>query len=324
MSSLKSMGDQEGTQGSGNQAAGTNDVARRVKESMDHAHDMVRKGDPQLYACLQHLPKHALAAALAVRAFGTELNHITYTSSDTSVSNIRLQWWHHTIQSIARGEPPGHPLAPALTAVIMRHKLKEHLFTSMIEAHLKIGNGIEDITELLAVAEGACSAPILLCLQAAGSTDGSSQRVASYVGKAMGLAWVIRAVPAMALKSKTALPKQALIHHQITDSELFSKNTRETGDERVTECVFHLATLAKGNLDQARNLAQTSRLEPSSKAVLLPAVATDRFLDRLQQYNFNIFHPQFAGPQPGGTGGGSAEPLLLWLSLFNHRVRGTF
>jgi len=85
----------------------------------------------------------------------------------------------------------------------------------------------------------------------------------------------------------------------------------------LTECVFQLATNAKSHLYAARQ--RQSTLPNGSAAFLLPAVPADRWLNALENVNFNIFDQRIQQWQQQGL-----EPIKLRYSLFKHSRQNTF
>lgn len=295
-------------------------LMERLQEATKHCREMVLEEDPELYATLQYFRNNrnsVTSACIAIRAFNAELHKICYTTKDPMIGKMKLRWWRDTINRIMEGDPPVHPVATMLTAVVHRHKLGHHWLMKMIDAREASMDPVDDITALLQITEGAYSSPLYLTLQAMGIKDIHADHIATHVGKSMGLAYALRSIPFYASMGRTLLPQHALQHHKLTLPELCSEETQTKGDERLTECVFHIATLAKGHIDHARNLREKAPHE--SMPAFLPAVYTDRYLDRLEKYNFDVFHPELSSRQLVGV-----EPLRQWASLVKCSMTGTF
>lgn len=82
-----------------------------------------------------------------------------------------------------------------------------------------------------------------------------------------------------------SLPQDILAKHRVSQEDVLrAKNT-----EHLSECVFEVATRAHQHLQKARSLQ--TQVPEEARGALLPAVAIDDYLGRLQKVDYDVFHP---------------------------------
>lgn len=95
-----------------------------------------RYREPDRYIAALLGPRSVRSDLLALAAFSGELLRVHDIVSDPMVGQIRLQWWHDTLQRLARGDKSGHPVADALGRAMRRHGLPAELLEALIEARI--------------------------------------------------------------------------------------------------------------------------------------------------------------------------------------------
>lgn len=100
----------------------------------DAVREAARRGEPDRYLAALLAPKAVRGDLAALAAFSAELDRIVQTVSEPIVGEIRLQWWRDAVETIARGEGAGHPLADALGDAMVRHHLPTALIQILIDA----------------------------------------------------------------------------------------------------------------------------------------------------------------------------------------------
>ena len=156
-------------------------------------------------------------------------------------------------------------------------------------------------------AENTASSLLYLSLEVAGIRVGSGPgtatlgHAAGHVGKAVGICTFLRA-----LAQPSTARGQEVVDTCILPMDVMRKNTlRHTVLERgpqspeesqaLSECVFDVASVAKGHMDAAAEALETARAESGGKlptgafAALLPGVRAAWYLETLQKFNFEAF-----------------------------------
>lgn len=82
-----------------------------------------------------------------------------------------------------------------------------------------------------------------------------------------------------------AIPHDVLAKHKVSQEEII----RGKSSERLSECVFEVATRAHQHLAKAKSLQE--QVPKEARSALLPAVPILSYLERLQKVNYDIFHP---------------------------------
>lgn len=224
-----------------------------------------------------------------------------------------------------------------------------------------------DINALLAYSESTSSALLYLTLECLNVRDVHADHAASHIGKATGIALTLRSLPYAASKQQVLIPK-AIVQHVRPKSERRRRGALLSGDARgsfslvrfsrfqqqldlstllsgsnspeLANCVFELASIAKSHLEHARQLM--AQVPPEARPALTSAVLCDRFLDRLERHQFNVFDPSLgllptapkgaldpakemstAGVTLSGSNQG-LQPMWLRLDLLKHKWKGTY
>eukprot|EP00126_Sphaerothecum_destruens_P002162 Sdes_comp15601_c0_seq1m4595 len=87
-------------------------------ESEKYCRELVRKFDYENYLCCQFLPKSILPKVLAIRALNVEIAQIKDVVTNSTIGNIRLEWWKTSLDDIYQGKDISHPVAQGLKHVI--------------------------------------------------------------------------------------------------------------------------------------------------------------------------------------------------------------
>lgn len=162
--------------------------------------------------------------------------------------------------------------------------------------------------------ETSTSSIYYLLLKINGVEDLNADHAASHLGKAQGIANMLRTLAALkstqnrGMAAIPPIPQEILLKHGCSYEQIL----RQRGnDVAVQNCIFDLASVAKIHLEKSRNLG--NKLPLAAKHVLLTAAAIDRFLTRLQAANFQLFNDRL-----------SKRDGLLPLILYWNKVRRRF
>lgn len=134
-----------------------------------------RSGEPDRYVASLLAPKAVRGDLAALAAFSAELGRIVRIARDPMAGEIRLQWWRDALETIARGQSVGHPLADALGGVMRLRHLPMTILQSLIDAR-SVDLGIDPVADedaLGAYLDAAEGALFRACLHVLGVTDTS-------------------------------------------------------------------------------------------------------------------------------------------------------
>lgn len=273
---------------------------------------------------------------------------------------MRLQFWRDAVAKILAGSPPKEPVAILLAAAISdlhertqgRARISKGWLNRVINTREQTltNDPYPNIAALESYAENTYSTLMYLTLAALPMTSVTADHVASHIGKAVGIAAVLRGLPLLAFPAPQSqapsgggaaslglsggarqgavmLPLDIMAQAGVKEEEVFRKGADAEG---LRDAVFTVATRANDHLITVEQMLSNLRagkdvghdfehegeegheydsaggsdvfggargetpLEEVNRAfgVFLPAVATRMWLDRLQQYDFDVFRPE--------------------------------
>ena len=238
---------------------------------------LLRKYDSPAYTLSHFIQPHARPAYLAIRAFNIEISRIPDIVSNTTIGQMRHQFWKDTINKTFNDNPPEEPVA-VLLAAYMRDtgiRLNKAWFHKIITAREQTLTrpGFVDISALEIYAESTYSTILYLTLSALPLTSLAADHVASHIGKAAGIAAVLRGVPLLAFppppnshSSNPAgmglpmardrqrivnLPLDVMLQAGVREEDIFRNGAQAEG---LKDAIFTVATRASDHLITARSL----------------------------------------------------------------------
>jgi phytoene synthase len=278
-------------------------IADAVREAARHT-----EADRYLAALLAPRPVRSDLAALA--AFSAELARIRDTVSDAMIGEIRLQWWRDALQSLARGEVTGHPVADALGDTIRRRHLPLPLLEAPIEARSMdlAGEPPADAAALAAYfsqAEGALFEAALAVLDVA---DTPARRdAAGAAGRAYGLARALARLPQALTRGLLPIPLDRL---EAAGVPLAAPELVRT-HPAIPGLVRDMRQEAEASLSAARRAAGS--LGSQAVPAFLPLVMVEPYLRGLERGGADPFAPV-----------AEAAPIRRVWRLWRAKRRGRF
>jgi phytoene synthase len=239
---------------------------------------LVRAGDKDRYLASLFAPDEMRSHLHALYAFNIELARIRSVVSDPAIGEIRLLWWIDALPAIHTGEPPGHPVALALTDAIKQGHLPLAALVNLAEA--RRFDLYDDPMPTLADLEGylgeTASASIHLgaMILASGQAQQSAE-AAGLAGVAMGIADILRELPRHRARGQCYIPREVLDRHGATTQDFLSG--RETAG--VMGAIAELLVQGRKRLAEARALAPT--LTRDVYPAFLRASLAELYFDRL-------------------------------------------
>jgi len=320
-----------------------------------HAHPYPSKYDSPSYTLRAFIPAQALDAYLSLRTLNIDLSLIADSTSAATIGALRMQFWRDSVARALSSTPPKEPVAvllsSAASSLSSRTDGKSHFSKSWLN---RIINTREqylhnppyvDMAALESYAENTYSTLLYLTLSALPLPSLTADHLASHIGKAQGIAAVLRGLPLLAFppppnhhsnrqglggaagqfaptssrQGTVTLPLDIMASAGLREEEVLRKGAAATG---LRDAVFSVATRANDHLITAREMlrnvragrdvghdfehgddAEHARYEVGQTrqtqaaevergfGVLMPAVATQMWLDRLQKADFDVFEP---------------------------------
>ncbi|HSD91619.1 MAG TPA: squalene/phytoene synthase family protein, partial [Methyloceanibacter sp.] len=237
-------------------AAGRDETVRRI----------ARDGDPDRALAALFAPGAARGDLVTLIAFNVELARIAEQTSEPDLGAIRLQWWRDAIDEGAQGAITGHPVADAVTALMVRRDLSGARLGAMIDARAfdlatKIMPDQAALETYLQDTAGALFALSAECLGAQGT---SVELAAAQGGLAYGLTGLMRALPVHAAHGRVDLPADMLRSQGSSPEEILAGKA----SEGVSVVLAELRRKAREALEEARQ--HVAALDPGGRAAFLP------------------------------------------------------
>jgi NADH dehydrogenase [ubiquinone] 1 alpha subcomplex assembly factor 6 len=314
-----------------------------------------RKFDSPSYTLQTFIPPTSRDAYFSIRALNIELARIADVVSNPTVGALRMQFWRDNINRTFANAPPKEPVAILLhNAIVSLQEQHPTVSTAVMKGwFMKIISAREmymdnrPYTSLEALenyAENTYSTLMYLTLASLPLHSLSLDHLASHIGKATGIAAVLRGLPLIAFPpppnhhsnngplggniseglggryGAVLLPLDVMAEAGVKEEEVLRQGAAATG---LKDAVFRVATRANDHLitagEMLKNLRQGKAAghdfehegeeghdyaESSSTGhtqaeevergfgVLMQAVATRLWLQRLEQADFDIFKPE--------------------------------
>jgi NADH dehydrogenase [ubiquinone] 1 alpha subcomplex assembly factor 6 len=311
--------------------------------------DLLRKYDTPSSLLLPYIPSHARDAYVALRAFNIDVARTADTTSTPTIGSMRLQFQRDAVTKALAGSPPKQPIALLLAKAADnvahmtdgKSTFSKSWFMRVIDTREKYLSNppYPDMAAIESYAENTYSTLHYLTLQALPMASLTADHVASHIGKATGIAAVLRGLPLIAFpgpanshsnqsgqmagdvgasrQGAVMLPLDIMAECGVREEDVLRNGAQAHG---LRDAVFAVATRASDHLITARQMLTNVRagqdaghefehqdeeehvyLPSKGKAetqsqelerafgVFMPAIATQIWLDRLQQVDFDIF-----------------------------------
>ena len=181
----------------------------------------VRAAEPENYLCGSLMPSRARDSFFVMRAFNAEIAAVRDATRGTvATARVRMGFWRDVIDHAFRsggvsatGAAGAHPLSKPLSAAIAAHSHTRRWLDRLVDARDADLDGIPPTTlaALEAYSEATHSSLLYLSLEAVGVRDVHADYAASHIGKAAGLANVIRGLPLHARLGQRYMPDDILL-----------------------------------------------------------------------------------------------------------------
>ncbi|KHJ35234.1 putative squalene phytoene synthase protein [Erysiphe necator] len=298
--------------------------------------NLIQKFDSPSFTLQTFIPTTSRDAYLSIRALNVELARIPELISSPKIGALRMEFWRDNINKIFEGIPPKGPVAILLSnAISSLHLQHAGIQTGMIKAWcLKIINAREkymdnrpytNMEALEDYAENTYSNILYITLAALPVNSLTVDHIASHIGKANGIAAVLKGLPLIAFPSNSnhyinsaksilesggkfngsreavVLPLDVMTKIGLKEEDVYRLGSNAPG---LKDAVFTVATRANDHLITAKEMLNRARLgqdvghdylhahnEGHSYSVSNP---TPRTVANLIEKSFGVFMPAIA------------------------------
>lgn len=241
-------------------------------QGLSHCAALVRSQQPERYLATLFAPAVAREALFALYAFDHEIGKVRQVVSEPMAGLIRLQWWR---DALAAAQPPAHPVARGLHEALGDFALGRDRLEGAIDAREREleeppPTDLAALEQHLATTSGAITQSALAAL---GATDPASCAAGERIGLVVGLAGLLRMLPADLAHGRSLLPSAELTRYGL-DPEAVA----EAG-VRLDPVLVLLAARGVAHLQAAR--AQRKAVPRAALPALLPGALAGGYLERL-------------------------------------------
>lgn len=273
--------------------AGTEVVANNGNQvAANYCFNLVRQHDYENYLCTLLMNGKSRRSAFGIRALNVEVAKIASMVSDDKIGTMRLKFWYDAIESIfspsKQSKIPDHPVIKEIHLAITSHNLNKMYLTRLIKCRERPSNRLFVTTkELEQYAEESVSSMYYLLAKILKSESLDVDHALSHLGKAQGITNMLRAQSRVDRSKTICIPQETMLKHGVSQERILRNKVDDKG---VQDCVFEVASVANSHLEKARKLS--SKIPKDVRQLLLPAVATGRYLERLRKCDFYLSHEQ--------------------------------
>ncbi|XP_037051923.1 NADH dehydrogenase (ubiquinone) complex I, assembly factor 6 homolog [Bradysia coprophila] len=261
--------------------------------SANYCFDLVRQHDYENYLCALLMTEKPRRSTFGIRALNVEVSKIASVVSDDKIGTMRLKFWYDAIESIfspKASKIPDHPVIKEIHLAITSHNLNKMYLMRLIKCRERPPNRLFVTTkELEQYAEESVSSMYYLLAKILKSESLDVDHALSHLGKAQGITNMLRAQSRVDRSKGVCIPQEIMLKHGVSQERILRNKIDDKG---VQDCVFDVASAANSHLEKARKLS--SKVPSNIKQLLLPAVAIDRYLERLRKCDFHLTHQQLA------------------------------
>lgn len=258
-----------------------------VEKARAYCANLVRTYDTPSHILQSFIPQSSRDAYLAIRAFNVDVARVADTTSTPTISMMRMQFWRDTVTKALSGSPPKEPVAILLAHAAEnlhnrtdgRSRLSKNWFHRIINTREQyLGNPpYPTLQSLESYAENTYSTLLYLTLSSLPQASITTDHIASHIGKATGIAAVLRGVPWIAFpqpqpggtsghitgqsgpaQGAVLLPLDVMAEANVREEDVFRMGGEAPG---LKDAVFTVATRANDHLITAREMLSKLRSE---------------------------------------------------------------
>lgn len=208
-----------------------------------------------------------------------------------AVRKIRFQWWKDAVDSAYLGKPVNHPAIIGLHFCLSVQNLSKYRIQRLIAAreadqvnHAPF-SGLQAIEDF---AESTQSQLLYLQLEAANVKNSDADHAASHLGKAIGIASLLRGMKNFLSRKMNYLPVDLCTQHGVVVEKVLQG--REWESKGMQDVVFEMASTAHLHLKQSKELHGYAHKVPAeARRLFLSGTSCRLFLEALERHQFQLF-----------------------------------
>ncbi|XP_054730589.1 NADH dehydrogenase (ubiquinone) complex I, assembly factor 6 homolog [Anastrepha obliqua] len=248
---------------------------------------LVEKNDYENYLCTLLLNGNQRRNAFALRAFNVEVANCGSNVSEEHITKLKLKFWYDSIDKCFAKEGSyvaDHPVLSELKNTVDSNKLSKIYLKRLVTARDRPTNQpFLTVKQLEEYADQVFSSLFHLLVELNGVKDIQVDHAVSHLGKAQGIATLLRAIPYKGRSQALNIPQEVLIKHGVSQERIVRDKAEDKG---VEECIFEMASVAHQHLEKARNLMD--KVPKDVRKFFLPSIPVARYLERLRKANFRL------------------------------------
>ncbi|KAK5681848.1 hypothetical protein LTS10_006381 [Elasticomyces elasticus] len=258
-----------------------------ISRARTHCAALLRSSDTPSSLLLPYIPQSSRDAYLALRAFNLEIARTADTTSTPTIATLRLQFYRDAVSKALEGSPPKQPVAILLSKAAADIRANspggrgwsKSWFTRLISTREQYLSNppYPSLSALESYAENTYSTLLYLTLQSLPLSSVSADHIASHIGKATGIAAVLRGLPIIAFpgprnkhsnqnqfggdvgasrQGAVTLPLDVMAEAGVREEDVLRNGSSAKG---LRDAVFAVATRANDHLITSRQLLASIR-----------------------------------------------------------------
>jgi phytoene synthase len=252
--------------------------AERAMSPDDYCAERAAKSGSSFYYSFLFLPEDKRRAIVALYALCREIDDVVDETSDAQVARTKLAWWRGEIACVFDGGAQ-HPVARALTGVVVRFGLERRLFDEIIDGmQMDLDqNRYADFAALTLYCHRVAGVVGLLSARIFGYTSPATLDYAHDLGIAFQLTNIVRDVGEDARRGRIYLPLDDMARYGVTPADVLG--CRESDGMRNLLC-FQIARARSYYRQALEKLPAADRR--AQRTGLIMAAIYRRLLDEVE------------------------------------------
>mmetsp|Transcript_25613 Transcript_25613/g.44775 ORF Transcript_25613/g.44775 Transcript_25613/m.44775 type:complete len:288 (-) Transcript_25613:705-1568(-) len=214
------------------------------------------------------------------------------THTSTLRSN-RQTWWLTNLDNIWENRPAPEPLSIALHEIYKHTGVHKAHLVRMVKGRLE-ETEMSDWLSLDKFLDDNYTMQFYALLEIFQMTGEEEFNCATYVGRAIGIADLLKRTKYYLESNRVYFPKELLLKHNIPINIISEEDGTQQVPEQFYDAVLDVAAYGKQSLDKARSLQST--LPKYANIAFLPLVEAEDYYARLAKRNFGLFNPKIGKP----------------------------
>ena len=196
----------------------------KQRSNMTICSEMIEKDDHDRYLTTLFADADKRRSLNTLYAFNIELSKVLDSSKEPLVSEIKLQWWHDSLEAIQNGSIANHPILEEMSVLLQKCEVSIEDLLVLIDSrryelrdtHAKT---LKDLVNFCRLTAGTLNRLTLQILNP--NSCHSDHHHAEQMGTAWGLVGIIRAISFHAASQRCLIPKDLLEQANICQEDLY-------------------------------------------------------------------------------------------------------